>query len=135
MAINKQNLRVPTSEEARRNGRKGGLASAASRRRKKELQERIQLYLSLPINDADPIEDVKSFKDFGKKNTTLMDGVIMKQVYKAFVNGDTKAFESLCRMGGMLEENVAVQVAGSIDVTNPYAGLSEEELRKLAQDD
>jgi len=36
--VNKQNLKVPTSEEARANGRKGGLASAQSRKRKADMQ-------------------------------------------------------------------------------------------------
>lgn len=35
----KDNLRVPTSEEARENGRKGGLASAKARKRRRDLRE------------------------------------------------------------------------------------------------
>ena len=36
---NEQNLRVPTSDEARENGKKGGMKSVESRRRKKLLRE------------------------------------------------------------------------------------------------
>lgn len=42
---NKENLRVPTSEEARKIGRKGGLASAESRRKRKTLKEELLLML------------------------------------------------------------------------------------------
>ena len=39
MSANPQNLKIPTSEEARRNGAKGGMKSVESRRRKKLLRE------------------------------------------------------------------------------------------------
>lgn len=52
---NEQNLIPFTSEqsreEAERNGRKGGIASGAARRRKKSLKEAADLYLSLPLRD------------------------------------------------------------------------------------
>lgn len=46
---NESNLRVPTSEEARRIGFKGGKASAKARRKKKLMKEQIELLLSLPF--------------------------------------------------------------------------------------
>lgn len=46
MALNKQNLRVPTSEEARINGRKGGIASGKARKERKTLKEELLLLLS-----------------------------------------------------------------------------------------
>ena len=45
MANNIQNLRVPTSDEARRNGAKGGKASAASRAQKKRMVDVMQTIL------------------------------------------------------------------------------------------
>lgn len=53
---NEQNL-IPFSErsesEARENGRKGGINSGASRRRKRSLREAADLYLSMPVTDTD----------------------------------------------------------------------------------
>lgn len=46
----KNNLKVPTSEEAREYGRRGGKASAESRRAKKTMQEYAKLLLSLPVS-------------------------------------------------------------------------------------
>ena len=43
---NQQNLRVPTSEEAREMGRKGGKASAEARARRKTLREELLVLLS-----------------------------------------------------------------------------------------
>lgn len=43
---NLQNLRTPTAEEARELGRKGGLASAAARKRRKTLREELLAMLS-----------------------------------------------------------------------------------------
>ena len=49
MGANPQNLRVPTSEEARRNGRKGGLASGVSRAKKKTTKECLLALRDLPM--------------------------------------------------------------------------------------
>ena len=48
---NIENLRVPTSEEARINGQKGGIASGEARRQKKSLREKAKLLMSLSIQD------------------------------------------------------------------------------------
>lgn len=52
--MNEKNL-IPASErspsEARENGRKGGIASGISRRRKRSMKEAADLYLSLPVSD------------------------------------------------------------------------------------
>ena len=69
--MNEHNLKVPTSSEARKNGRKGGLASAEVRRKRKSLKEELLLMLS--------------------------DGDVQKSVTLALIEkamaGDTKAFE------------------------------------------
>lgn len=53
---NEQNLIPFTSdqsrEEAEKNGRKGGIASGASRRRKRSMKEAADLFLSLPVADV-----------------------------------------------------------------------------------
>lgn len=49
---NNENLRVPTSEEAREIGRKGGIASGESRRLKKTMREVLQAMLEdIPIDE------------------------------------------------------------------------------------
>ena len=48
---NEQNLRVPTSSEARRNGKKGGIASGVARREKKTVQKILNDFLSTAAKD------------------------------------------------------------------------------------
>lgn len=48
---NEQNLRVPTSSEARRNGKKGGIASGKARREKKTIQKILNDFLSTAAKD------------------------------------------------------------------------------------
>ena len=44
---NIENLKVPTSEEARENGRKGGIASGKARREKKSMRETLEMLLEM----------------------------------------------------------------------------------------
>ena len=48
---NEQNLRVPTSSEARENGKKGGIASGIARREKKTVQKILNDFLSTAAKD------------------------------------------------------------------------------------
>ena len=91
MALNPQNLKVPTSEEARRNGRLGGLKRAENAKKRKAMKEVLQDLLDLPLREQDAPEEVKSFAEFAKnKNVTIEQGVLMAQIIKA-MKGDTRA--------------------------------------------
>ena len=48
---NEKNLRVPTSSEARENGKKGGIASGIARREKKTVQKILNDFLSTSAKD------------------------------------------------------------------------------------
>ena len=82
---NEQNLRVPTSNEARENGKKGGMKSVESRRRKKLLRECLEELL-------DTEQEVKiNGVTLKKTNAELLSVTLMKKALK----GDVKAFEVL----------------------------------------
>lgn len=78
----KDNLRVPSSEEARRNGQKGGKASGEARRRKKSLKEAFDILLEREVQD---------------KNGNVLTGAeaIAVAVYKKAIKGDLRAVEIL----------------------------------------
>ena len=78
MANNIQNLRVPTSEEARINGRKGGLASAKARREKKTLKMELEALLEIMDEKGDSVQKKMSFA-----------------LIKKAVGGDVRAFETI----------------------------------------
>jgi hypothetical protein len=73
MALNKQNLKVPTSEEARINGRKGGIASGKARKERKTLKEELLLLLS---------------------NGDTQEKISLSLIQEA-INGNVKAFETI----------------------------------------
>ena len=81
MSANPQNLKIPTSEEARRNGAKGGKASGEARRKKKLLRECLDELLAREY-------DTKLGKMTGSEALSV-------QLMQKALNGDIKAFEVL----------------------------------------
>lgn len=73
-----ENLRTPTTEQARERGRKGGLASAKARAEKKQLKELLELALSQPSEIVD-----------GEDNYTAITAALVNKA----IQGDTKAYE------------------------------------------
>lgn len=93
---NKQNL-IPASAE---NGykltaddqSKGGKASGEARRRKKEMKERLELLLSMPIKSGkgSELEQIKNFASLKGKNITVEDAILIAIAQKA-MKGDIPA--------------------------------------------
>lgn len=77
---NEQNLRTPTTSEAREIGRKGGIASGEARRRKKLMREAFEELLS---------------RDYHDQAGNILDGTsaLAAKVFKQAMDGDLKAFE------------------------------------------
>ena len=77
---NEQNLRVPTSSEARENGKKGGIASGEARRVKKSLREAMQILMEADLTGKD-----------GKTMTGTE--AMAARAFQAALKGDWKAWE------------------------------------------
>jgi hypothetical protein len=90
----KDNLIVPSSAEARKNGRKGGIASAKARKEKKALKDTLEELLKMPIEDGktDDIDKIKSIAGAKGKNVTMQEAIMLAMLDKA-VKGDVKAAE------------------------------------------
>ena len=73
-----ENLRTPTTEEARAIGRKGGLASAAARKEKKTLKMELEALLEVMDKNGDSVQKKMSFA-----------------LIKKAVAGDVRAFETI----------------------------------------
>lgn len=101
---NEWNL-VPQAErspsEAREMGRKGGIASGKSRRRKKDMKAKMKLLLSLPAADNDQAELEAMGVDPEDMDNEM---VLVKALFLAAANGDTKAFD---RIQDVLGKSVA----------------------------
>lgn len=91
---NEQNLKTPSTAEARSRGRKGGIASGNARREKKAMKETLKALLTLPLEESQivDIETIQSLATLEGRNITVQEAILLQQVKKA-MDGDTKAAE------------------------------------------
>lgn len=83
-----------TPEERRENGRKGGIKSGETKRRKKAMKETIEVLLSMPMKDG-RIADVDSIKNFASmkgKNIDVQTAISIAMIQRA-LKGDKGAAE------------------------------------------
>lgn len=102
---NEQNLRAPTTAEARERGRKGGKASAAKRAERKTFREGLLLLLNEPLKD----------KTGQTTDKTTQDAIIAGLVKRA-INGDTRAFE-------MIRDTIGEKPIEKVAMTTPDADI------------
>ena len=90
---NEQNLIVPSSEEARKNGKKGGIASGKARRKKANLKKAFETILQADV--ASPMIK-KQLEEFGFEATNEM-ALAMVMMQKA-MKGNVRAFEQISKL-------------------------------------
>lgn len=95
----KNNLRTPSTDEAREIGRNGGIASGKKRREKKMIREALILLLNEPIRDKD-----------GKATGKTTQDAVIAGIVKRAIGGDPRAFEIIRDTIG--EKPVSRVVAG-----------------------
>lgn len=91
---NVQNLKTPSTKEARIRGKKGGIASGKARREKKQFKETLETLLSMAMEDGKEmaVEDITSFKGIKGQNISVQEAILIAQIQKA-MKGDTRAAE------------------------------------------
>lgn len=107
MAGGKDNLRVPTSEQAREYGRRGGLASAAKQREKKTLRELAEMIGSMQVRNQKTraIMEAAGFDaDQMTNDAAMMMGLQLKAQ-----NGDATAAKLLAELRGQYSTRVEVE--------------------------
>lgn len=98
--MNEKNL-IPFSErsvsEARESGSKGGKASAESRRRKKDMKQKMKALLELPaaVNDKEQLEALGVDPDDMDNEMVLVMAMFLNAA-----QGDTKAFDRVMQILG-----------------------------------
>lgn len=100
---NEQNLRVPSSEEAREIGRKGGIASGKARRRKADLKRAFNTILKADVANKNISKQLEAL-GFEATNEMALAMVMMQKAMK----GNVKAFEQIARL-------VAIDTKDSLD--------------------
>lgn len=112
---NEQNLRLFTSdqsrEEAKKNGRKGGIASGEAKREKKDMR-----YFAKVVLD-ELVKDKKSGAELPTRYAALKS--VLKKVLK---EGDHNALKTLAQLAGELPKDASNDVV--INVT--YNGVTKE---------
>lgn len=95
------NLRTPTTEEARAIGKKGGIASGKARRKRKAIKETLDALLSMTLkeDDAANIDEIQSIAALKGKNISVQEAIAFAQIQKA-IKGDTRAALALFEMLG-----------------------------------
>ena len=134
--MNERNLIVPSSEEARKNGRKGGIKSGEARRRKRDLRAAMKELLSLPVCDTDVWNTIAAMGvDPDKIDNTQ--ALVVALFRKALIGGDVAAFREIRNLMG--EDNDAerlkLQKKQALEKKQSDDGMLSEVLAALRNDD
>ena len=120
------NLRVPTSEEAREYGKRGGQAVQEKYRKQKNIREMMQLLLSLPVSDTNKAKmQTMGIRDEGDQNNKMLVAVGLLQ---RAMTGDPKAIEVLCGIAGEEINNSETEInnVNQLEITFVDAGVEDE---------
>lgn len=97
MAKNEENIinynSNRSTDEARKNGKKGGIESGKARRRKKLLKDTVNMLMALPLQEGQ-LDKLTSLQTINGKNITVEEAMVLKQIQKA-LKGDVKAFTTV----------------------------------------
>lgn len=95
----KENLVVPSSDEARKNGQKGGKASGEARRRKKTMREALEMMLfHTKLNEqTKQMLKAEGVQDADDMNHQM---VITRSLIAKAESGDVQAYNAICSMIG-----------------------------------
>lgn len=127
---NSENTQFKTGEEQAKIARQGGIASGEAKRRKKMIKENIELLLSLPLKNANAKKQLKELGIPEDEMTNQMAMVI--KMYQTVLSGGKNCVSAFNSLRDTIGEKPKEVIEHSGEVNNPYSKLSEEELRKLA---
>lgn len=134
--MNERNLIVPSSDEARKNGRKGGIKSGETRRRKAAMRTTMRQLLSLPVQDMDTwnaLSEMGVEPGQMDNQTALLAAVLIRGIR----TGDVKAMQAIAAVIG--EDNDAerlkLQKKQVLEKKQGDDGMLSEVLAALKNDD
>lgn len=122
---NEQNLKPPSTAEARSRGRKGGIASGKARKEKKAMKETLKALLALPLDQREvvDIEAIQDLTALDGGNITVQEAIMLKQIQKA-MDGDTKAAEYVRDTAGEKPTD-KVELNSKIDIDEKINEIEE----------
>ena len=96
---NEENLRTPSTEEAREIGRKGGIASGKARREKRDRKQMASDLLDLTMQGAG-VDKIKKFFNIKGIELNAYQVTVLSCLMKAMQKGDANALEKLLKIAG-----------------------------------
>lgn len=119
-----ENLKTPTTAEARERGSLGGIASGKARRERKAMKETLETLLSMPLKNGQEadLDEIQSLAATKGKNISVQEAIMLAQIQKA-MKGDTKAAEYVRDTIGQKPDNKM-----NIDMKLPVFLGGEDEL-------
>jgi hypothetical protein len=123
LANSLDNLRpnITTTEQAQALGRKGGLASVESKRRKKTMRENAELLLSLPLKEGKLKEQIKALGLSDDDLTNQM--AMMASMLRKALSGDVNAFNTL-------QATIGEKPVAEVVLTPKKTDIDVEEIKK-----
>ncbi len=116
-----------SGDKAAKNGRVGGIKSGETKRRNKTFRECAQIFGALPADE----KQKELLKRQGVTEEATHNMGVVYGLYAAAMRGNSNAARVLLELVGELkQQQTEVNVTTNV---NPYATLTEEELRKLAE--
>lgn len=120
----RDNLRVPTPDEARANGRKGGRASGRARRARRDMRETFRELLDMPMRPGG-MTSFGTLEGAEGKNMTVGEAIAMRMLREA-MDGDVRAAEFVRDTSGQ-RPSQSVEVTASLrEASEAFAALLDE---------
>ena len=131
----RDNLRVPTPDEARANGRKGGRASGRARRAKRDMRETFRELLDMPLKPGG-MTGFGTLEGSEGKNMTVGEAIAMTML-RAAVEGDVRAAEFVRDTSGQRPSQSVEVKAPAREAAERFNAIVDEvraEMESEAQD-
>ena len=132
MTDTNKNLKPFTKEDSARAaecGRKGGIKSGETRRKRREMKEALEILMSMPMKKqkCKNIEKVKSFEELENENVSVQDKMLYVMIMTALAGGrdGVNAFKALNEILDKQNSEITLD-------TNVLDNLSFDEIRNLA---
>lgn len=120
----RDNLRVPTPDEARANGRKGGRASGRARRARRDMRETFRELLEMPLKPGG-MTGFGTMEGAEGKNMTVGEAIAMRMIRDA-MDGDVRAAEFVRDTSGQRPSQSVEVKAPTREAADAFAALVDE---------
>ena len=130
----KENLKRLSSEEARKNGSKGGLASVQSRRRKKTMREALE-FLMYKAELSEALKQRMRVEGIKDEDMNHQMAITRSLIAKAEA-GDVQAYNAICAMIGEKPAEKVEMSGGTVQTVNiRHIGEKGDEVFPSSEDE